>query len=191
MSAFSTSYSSALGSNFYNYGGPASIAIGTPGSYTTSYSNSLGTFVPDITNTGVASMAVYTQLPADWAVVTGVAQTLNKPTLSVANATGSYADLLNTPVISTVGHSGLYSHLIGQPVISTIGHTGNYTDLIGTPAISVVAHSGNYTDIIGIPQISNVGPDRSTSACASGYSRHLCFSLWLAGDQHSGTQRQV
>ena len=73
----------------------------------------------------------YSQLPANWAATTGVTQILNKPTLSVVSATGSYADLLNVPIISTAGRSGLYSDRIGQPVISTVGHTGNYTDLLG------------------------------------------------------------
>ena len=54
-------------------------------------------------------MAGYSQLPADWAATTGVTQVLNKPTLSVVSATGSYVYLLNVPLISTAGHSGLYS----------------------------------------------------------------------------------
>ena len=120
MSTFGSSYSSALGSNNYGFGSPASFAIGTPGSYQTSYSNSLGAFAPDLANTGVAGMAGYAQLPVDWAATTGVTQILNKPTLSVVSASGSYTDLLNLPIISTVGHSSLYSDLIGQPLISSV-----------------------------------------------------------------------
>ena len=59
-------------------------------------------------------MSGYTQLPADWAAVSGVTQILNKPTLSTVSVTGEYTDILGLPLISTCGHSGLYSDLIGQ-----------------------------------------------------------------------------
>jgi len=101
MSNVSSSYSSGLGGNFYGIGNaPSSFAIGTPGAYLTSYSSSFGSFAPDLANTGV-SMSGYSQLPADWAAVSGVTQILNKPTLSTVSATGQYNDLLGLPLIST------------------------------------------------------------------------------------------
>ena len=47
-------------------------------------------------------MSRYTQLPADWAAVSGVTQILIKPTLSTASATGEYTDILGLPLISTL-----------------------------------------------------------------------------------------
>ena len=146
MSAFSSAYSFALGGNFYGYSGlPSSFSIGTRGSYSTSYSNSLGTYAPDLPSTG-GGMSGYTHLPADWAAVSGVTQILNKPTLSVVSATRAYTDLRDLPLISTVGHNGLYNDVIGTPVINTVGHSGLYSDLIGTPVINTVGHSGLYSD---------------------------------------------
>ena len=157
MSSYISSYSPALGETLYGLiGTPSCFSIGTPGAYLTSYSSSFGSYAPDLANTG-GGMSGYTQLPADWAAVSGVTQILNKPTLSTVSATGSYSDLLNLPVISTVGHSGLYSDLTGQPVIITIGHTGNYTDILGLPVISTVGHSGLYSDLIGLHAFSTVG----------------------------------
>ena len=105
MSAYSNNYSSWLGhrGNFYAFTPiPSSFAIGTPRSYQTSYSNSFGGYTTDLTNTGGTTVG-YSQLLADWAATTGVTHVLSKPTLSVVNATGSYADLLNVPIISTTG----------------------------------------------------------------------------------------
>jgi len=113
MSIVSSSYNSGLGGNFYGFSNsPSSFSIGTPGSHLTSYSNSFGSYTPDLAKTGV-SMSGYTQLPADWAAVSGVTQILSKPTLSTVSATGEYTDLLSLPLISTCGHSGLYSDLMG------------------------------------------------------------------------------
>ncbi len=83
-----------------------SFSVGTPGSYLTSFSNSFGSHTPDLANTGV-SMSGYTQLPADWAAVSGVTQILYKPTISTVSATGEYTDILGLPLISTCGYSYL------------------------------------------------------------------------------------
>ena len=81
------------------------------------------------------------QVNADWSATSGVAQILNKPTISAVGQSGDYGDLLNRPTIppgqvqsdwnETLGlgailnkptlFSGLYSDLIGKPQIpSTI-----------------------------------------------------------------------
>ena len=81
------------------------------------------------------------QVNADWAATSGVAQILNKPTISAVGQSGDYGDLINRPTIppgqvqsdwnETIGlgailnkptlFSGLYSDLIGKPQIpSTI-----------------------------------------------------------------------
>ena len=81
------------------------------------------------------------QVNADWTATSGVAQILNKPTISAVGQSGDYGDLINRPTIppgqvqsdwnETIGlgailnkptlFSGLYSDLIGKPQIpSTI-----------------------------------------------------------------------
>ncbi len=113
MSSYSSNFSAGLGGSYYAFSPiPSSFAIGTPGAYQTSYSNSFGGYTPDLVSSG-GGMAGYSQLPADWAAVSGVTQVLNKPNLSVVSATGEYTDLLDLPLISSTGHSGLYSDLIG------------------------------------------------------------------------------
>lgn len=51
MAAYSNSYSSGLEGNFYGFSNlPSSFSISTPGAYQINYSNSFGSYAPDLTN---------------------------------------------------------------------------------------------------------------------------------------------
>jgi len=56
---------------------------------------------------------------ANWNAVSGLAQILNKPSLSTVATSGSYGDLLNKPNLSTVATSGSYADLLNKPTIPT------------------------------------------------------------------------
>jgi len=77
------------------------------------------------------------QVNADWNAITGIAQILNKPTLSTVATSGSYNDLLNKPVIPAAqvnsdwnATSGL-ALILNKPTL----FSGNYSDLTGKPTI--------------------------------------------------------
>ena len=86
MAVYSSTYSPAFGSNNYLFGGIFSTAVGGSGSVQSCFSPAFGHAVADLANTGVTGMAGHTQLPADWAAVSGITQILNKPTLAVVGA---------------------------------------------------------------------------------------------------------
>lgn len=107
-------------------------------------------------------MSGYTQLPADWAAIGGVTQTLNKPTLSTVSATGKYKDMLGLPVGLDSGHHWKITTL--ADLVSTHGNSlqhwesgthptlhnttallslGAYTSLTGTRALAPVATAGD------------------------------------------------
>ena len=101
------------------------------------------------------------QVNSDWNASSGVAQILNKPTLSTVATTGSYTDLLNKPTFGIV-----YSAYFDIP---TTGWTtsGNYY------YYDIELGSATYFDINNIPIITpyptgnNIEP---TAAEASNYS---------------------
>lgn len=57
------------------------------------------------------------QVNSDWNAVSGVAQILNKPTLSAVATSGAYSDLSGTPNLATVATSGDYDDLLNKPTI--------------------------------------------------------------------------
>jgi len=77
------------------------------------------------------------QVNADWNAITGIAQILNKPTLSTVATSGSYNDLLNKPVIPAAqvnanwtATSGV-AQILNKPTL----FSGSYSDLTGKPTI--------------------------------------------------------
>ena len=85
------------------------------------------------------------QVNADWAATSGVAQILNKPTISAVGQSGDYGDLLNRPTIPP-----------GQ-VQSDWNETSGLGAILNKPTL----FSGLYSDLIGKPQIPSTITDLS------------------------------
>lgn len=110
---------------------------------------------------------------ADWNATTGLAQILNKPTISSAapqvnsdwNATTGITQILNKPTLAAVSVSGAYSDLSGKPTIpaaqvqsdwnasSGVAAILNKPTIPTVPTLAPVATSGLYSDLTGKPTI--------------------------------------
>lgn len=85
------------------------------------------------------------QVNADWSATSGVAQILNKPTISAVGQSGDYGDLINRPTIPP-----------GQ-VQSDWNETTGLGAILNKPTL----FSGLYSDLIGKPQIPSTITDLS------------------------------
>lgn len=88
------------------------------------------------------------QVNADWSATSGVAQILNKPTISAVGQSGDYGDLINKPTIPA-----------GQ-----IQSDWNATTGLGVILNKPSLFSGLYSDLIGKPQIPSTITDLSDVA---------------------------
>lgn len=81
------------------------------------------------------------QVNSDWNATSGVAEILNKPTLSTVATSGSYNDLTNKPTIPAAqvnsdwsSNSGV-SQILNKPTLATVATSGSYNDLSDKPTI--------------------------------------------------------
>lgn len=104
----------------------------------------------------------FTQQQADWNATSGVAQVLNKPTLSTVATSGSYGDLANKPTLSTVATSGSYADLSNKPTIPAAQVNADWNaasgmaQIMNKPTLATVATSGSYADLTNKPTIPTV-----------------------------------
>ena len=77
------------------------------------------------------------QVNADWSATSGVAQILNKPTISAVGQSGDYGDLINRPIIPPGQVQSDWNETTGLGVIlnKPTLFSGLYSDLIGKPQI--------------------------------------------------------
>ena len=77
------------------------------------------------------------QVNADWSATSGVAQILNKPTISAVGQSGDYGDLINRPTIPPGQVQSDWNETTGLGVIlnKPTLFSGLYSDLIGKPQI--------------------------------------------------------
>ena len=115
------------------------------------YTDNVGT-VTSVNNTqpdanGNVTLSIpAAQVNSDWNASSGVAQILNKPTLSTVATTGDYDDLTNKPTIpaaqvqSNWNESDTTSkaYIQNKPSLSTVATSGNYNDLSNKPTIPTV-----------------------------------------------------
>lgn len=110
----------------------------------------------DLVNTPTIPAA---QVNSDWNATSGVAEILNKPTLSNVALSGEYSDLLNTPNLANVATTGEYSDLLNTPSIpspqvnSDWNSTSGVSEILNKPTLSTVATTGDYNDLINKPTI--------------------------------------
>ena len=124
------------------------------------------------------------QVNSDWNASSGVAEILNKPTLSAVATSGSYDDLTNKPSIPAAqinsdwnATSGV-AEILNKPTIPDVSNyytkseTYNQTEVnnllstkADTSSLSTVATTGDYDDLINKPTIpaSQVQSDWSQS----------------------------
>lgn len=94
------------------------------------------------------------QVNSDWNATSGIAEILNKPTLSTVASTGDYNDLTNKPTIpsnfANVAFTGDYNDLTNTPVLGTAAFT-NSTDYAtstqGTKADNAETNIGNMANL--------------------------------------------
>jgi hypothetical protein len=140
----------ALGDTAVQPGDLATVA--TSGSYT------------DLSNTPTIPAA---QVNSDWDANSGVAQILNKPTLSAVATSGSYNDLTDKPTIPTVpvqdvqvnGTSVVSNGVASVTVPAQVQSDWSQSDsaaidyIKNKPTLAAVATSGSYNDLSDKPSI--------------------------------------
>lgn len=101
------------------------------------------------------------QVNSDWDAESGVAEILNKPTLSAVATSGSYTDLTDTPTIPAAqvnsdwdAASGV-AEILNKPSLSTVATSGSYTDLIDKPTIPAAQVNSDWNAASGVAQILN------------------------------------
>lgn len=98
------------------------------------------------------------QVNSDWNAQSGVAQILNKPSLSTVALTGSYNDLSNRPTIpapqvsSDWNASTGVAQILNKPVLGTMA-SEDASDYTPSSSLATVATSGSYTDLSDRPTI--------------------------------------
>lgn len=121
------------------------------------------------------------QVNSDWNATSGIAEILNKPTLSTVATSGDYNDLTNKPYIP----SGVVVDLIYDPTsinaasgiavaealgtLSNVASTGEYSDLLNTPTIPAAQVNADWNAVSGVAQILNK-PTLATVATTGEYS---------------------
>lgn len=88
------------------------------------------------------------QVNSDWNASSGVAQILNKPTLSTVATSGSYNDLSDKPTIPAAQVQANWNetdtsskaYIQNKPSLSTVATSGNYNDLSNKPTIPTVGN---------------------------------------------------
>ena len=101
------------------------------------------------------------QVNSDWDAESGVAEILNKPTLSAVATSGSYTDLTDTPTIPAAqvnsdwdAASGV-AQILNKPNLSTVATSGSYTDLTNKPTIPAAQVNSDWNAASGVAQILN------------------------------------
>lgn len=119
----------------------------------------------DLTNKPTIPAA---QVNADWNATSGVAEILNKPTLSTVATTGEYSDLLNKPTLANVATSGDYNDLTNTPSIpspqvnSDWNATSGVAEILNKPTLSMVATTGEYSDLLNTPVLGTAAYANTT-----------------------------
>lgn len=149
------------GQTAFGWGNHASAGYLTSSTAATTY-QPIGSYLTSQTN-------------SDWNASTGVAQILNKPTLSTVATSGNYNDLTSKPVIPAAqvqtdwnASTGL-GILLNKPILSTVATSGSYTDLSNKPTIPSAQVNTDWNAVSGITQILNK-PTLSTVATTGNYS---------------------
>lgn len=113
------------------------------------------------------------QVNSDWNATSGIAQILNKPSLSAVATSGAYSDLTGRPALFSGNYNDLtnkpsipdpqvnsdwnattgVSRILNKPSLSTVATSGAYSDLSGRPTLSTVATSGSYNDLLNKPNL--------------------------------------
>ena len=98
------------------------------------------------------------QVNSDWNAQSGVAQILNKPSLSTVALTGSYNDLSNLPTIpaaqvsSDWNASSGVAQILNKPVLGTMA-SEDASDYTPSSSLATVATTGSYADLSDRPTI--------------------------------------
>lgn len=104
------------------------------------------------------------QVNSDWNATSGIAEILNKPTLSTVATSGDYNDLTNKPTIpsnfANVAFTGDYNDLNNTPVLGTAAYA-NTSDFAtaaqGTKADNAETHIGTMSNLTTMDKTSLVG----------------------------------
>lgn len=113
------------------------------------------------------------QVNSDWNATSGIAQILNKPSLSAVATSGAYSDLTGRPALFSGNYNDLankpsipdpqvnsdwnattgVARILNKPSLATVATSGAYSDLTGRPSLATVATSGSYNDLTNKPTL--------------------------------------
>lgn len=135
------------------------------------------------------------QVNSDWDAESGVAEILNKPTLSAVATSGSYTDLTDTPTIPAAqvnsdwdAASGV-AEILNKPTLSTVAISGDYDDLINKPTIPAAQVNSDWDAASGVAQILNK-PTLATVA-TSGEASDVSYDNSVSGMTATDVQDAV
>lgn len=112
----------------------------------------------DLTNKPTIPAA---QVNSDWNAVSGVAEILNKPSLSTVATSGDYDDLSNKPTIPAAQVNSDWDAVAGiakilnKPSLSPVATSGDYDDLVNKPTIPAAQVNSDWNAVSGVAEILN------------------------------------